>query len=237
MNRPQLSLSPYLLALLCALPGCATAADNVADAAVNPPVDATVLVDAPDLMIIDAARVTIDAPLMVDAATPMPDACMTDWIDLLQNGGFDMQSDPWSGTTGVIRESNSPWSPQAGSAWALFSGSHNANHELSQTVTIPASTSALRLRGYRCWVTQEINGMYDFLTIELRDQSGNVIETLWERDNSHAGTTCSWSLFQLDPVDSHAGKDIDLVFLATSDNASLTSFGFDTLTFEAMACL
>lgn len=245
MNRPTFaSFVSLSFPLLCASigPGCATvdtgstpdAGQQVPDAPVS--ADASPVGDAP----VDAPiPPDIDAAPAIDA-TPADAACSFAWVELLQNGSFDSGAVDWAETTNggdIIRQTTVPWPPNDGDHWALFLGYHNGDQTLSQTVTIPASASDLRLQGFRCWVTEEPTPTpYDLLEISLRDSGGGLLETLWARDNSHAAATCGWSMFQLDALDAHAGQEVNLTFQATSDVASVTSFGFDSLSLQAYVC-
>lgn len=255
MNRPtglslvlfsSLCAPAFVFASLCATAGCATGGTEANPDAAQSAVDAPISVDAPASVdaqaSADASPPAIDAsPPQADAAPPQADAaCVPEWIELLQNGNFDSGNSDWAATTNgspILRESNSPWPPNDGTFWALFLGYNNGAQTLSQTVSVPASATSLRLQGFRCWVTLESTPTpYDFLNIELRDTGGTLLEALWNRDNSHADATCSWSMFQLNATDAYAGQDIALVIDATSDAASVSSFGFDSLSLSAYAC-
>lgn len=237
----------YALSILPALALACATGDTGQNPDASPAADAPmVAIDAPTQPGPDAAQaidaaLAIDAVQAIDAALPEPDAaCNYAWVDLLQNGSFDSGSVDWSETTNggdIIRQTNSPWPPNDGDHWALFLGFDDGVQNLRQTVSIPASATDLRLQGFRCWVTLESTTTpYDFLNIELRDSGDALLETLWARDNSHAGDVCGWSMFQLDATDAYAGQDVALVFDATSDGASVTSFGFDSLLLQAYAC-
>ena len=244
-------LVPVTLALIATALGCATGGGGGTD---DPP-DAAALIDAAGTPVdaspsaIDASPSATDAsPSPIDAAPPMIDAapladapCTLGWVELTQNGDFDMGDVIWAETTNggsVIRNLTTPWSAHTADYWALFLGFNNGVQTLRQTVSVPATATDLRLRGHRCWVTLEtLNNPYDHLDIELRGGGGGaLLETLWERDNTHAGSTCNWMPFQLDAGAAYAGQDIDLVFDATSDVSSITSFGMDSLVLEAFAC-
>lgn len=247
MNLSTRLLAFQILFLCAAVVGaCATAGDA------DDPVDAADLrIDAPGPAI-DAAISQIDADVTpgpdaatpaIDAAVPPPDAaCVLGWVDLLQNGGFEANYDSWLQATDagdVIRMSSVPWAPQAGAYWSLFLGYNYGEQSLSQTVSVPASATALRLRGYRCWVTEEtpLGLAYDYLNVELHASGGGLLETVESNDNTDAGVSCNWEAFEFNAGAAYAGQDIVLKLDATSDVSSITSFGIDSLVLEAMACL
>lgn len=214
---------------------------------------------APDALVLDAPATTADAAITIDAApaspdaTPAspdaapptpdaapPDACVPQWVQLLGNSDFEAGNTVWSATSNggdVIRMGSSPWPPHGGSWQALFLGYNNASQTLSQTVTVPANATALRLRGQRCFVTDETSTTtpYDNLTVELKE-GPTLLETLASYSNLDAGSTCSWTALQFNATASHAGKNVTVHMIAGSDASTATSFGLDTLIFEAFAC-
>ncbi|HUH05696.1 MAG TPA: hypothetical protein VML75_27065 [Kofleriaceae bacterium] len=250
-----------LLGLALALAACATSDGSAtddggvpdggdADSAVDDPdagADASIA-DAPvaDAEVADAALApdamadAMPAPdAMVDAMPPpdaTPDACVPGWISLLTNGNFEQMTTGWTQSGTVIREYGAgyPWPTFDGTWGALLGGANNASHQLTQVVTVPASATALRLRGQRCFVTEETTTtiVYDTLTVQVQ---GGVIEQ-YVFSNLDAASTCGWSGFQLDAPSSHAGETITLSFAGSTDSASITSFGLDALFLEAFAC-
>jgi hypothetical protein len=219
----------------------ADSSDPLIDASPDQP-DASA--SSADASTTDAPTATIDAAVVPDAMIAPPDAapadaCSPGWIQLLGNGDFESGNTVWTATSNggdVIRMGSSPWPPQGGSWQALFLGYNSASQSLTQTVTIPAGATALRLRGYRCFVTNETASVpYDNLTIELK-QGAALLETLAAYSNVDAGTVCSWTALQVDASSAHAGQTVTLKLLASSDSATATSFGLDTLVLEAFGC-
>jgi hypothetical protein len=202
--------------------------------------------DAPVAMI-DAAPDTPDADppdamppdaMPPDAMPPdamPPDACTPGWIDLLSNGGFESGATVWAQVGGTLIRDNStaPWPAQAGTWAALLGGANNTDQQLTQSVTVPADATDLRIRGYRCFVTEETLAIeYDTLTVQL--QGLTVEEIVWS--NIDAGATCSWGAFTLTSPEAHAGETITLAFINANDGTNVTSFGLDSLVLEAFAC-
>jgi hypothetical protein len=212
-----------------AQPDAVTAVDAAVDATVDAMVDA--MVDAAPL---DAAP---DAAPLDAAPDAAPDACVPDWIGLLDNGDFEQGATAWTQTGGtIIREYGAgyPWPTHSGSWAALFGGVNNADHLLTQTVTVPASATALRLRGARCFVTEETTVLVEFDTLTVQIQGAVTEEYVFS--NLDAGASCTWTLFQLDAPTTHAGETVTLSLRGQTDGLEITSFGFDTLTLEALAC-
>lgn len=197
----------------------------------------------PDALISDAAAsdaAAADATPQADAAPPPdagPDACVPDWIGLLSNGDFEQGAAVWTQTGGtLIRQYGAgyPWAPNDGTWAAVFGGINNADHLLTQTVTVPASATALRLRGALCFVTEETTTAFEWDTLTVQVQGVVVEEYIFS--NLDAAATCTWADFQLDAPTSHAGEAVTLSLHGDTDGTSITTFGFDTLVLEALAC-
>ncbi len=178
-----------------------------------------------------------DAVPVYDAVPPAPDAepCTPSvWVPLLDNGNFDSGHADWSeDPADAILTNGAPLTPHSGTWVARLLGSNSDDELLSQAVTVPASATALRLRGYQCLVTSETGGAVDNLAIELR---GAATEVLVSISNLDAGASCNWAEFTHDAASAHAGQTIDLAFDGLADAAYPTSFYFDTLVLEAYAC-
>lgn len=184
---------------------------------------------------VDAA--VADAP--VDAAVDA--GCTEQWINLLINGDFEAGNSTWAETTNdtrpIIREvPDLPFDPAAGTWAAVVLGFSDAIFELAQTAAVPADATALRMTGFRCWVTEESAGAVDLASIELRDDTGAALESLLAISNEDAGATCAWESFELPVAEAHAGANLTLALAGQSDAATVTSFAFDTLALEARVC-
>jgi len=104
-------------------------------------------------------------------------------------------------------------------------------------VAVPASATALRLRGYRCFATQEITATpWDTLVVTLQTTGGATLETLETWSNADGGAVCSWSDFTLTAASARAGQTVRLHLQGTTDFSNITSFWVDTLVLEAYAC-
>lgn len=243
--------------LVLAVTGCAsanmTSGDDDTDAGDD--VDAEPGIDAPDpdapdpdAATIDGA--TIDAPAIdaaaidaaaIDAAmidaTPIDAMCTPTWHDILGNGGFDTGVAPWTQTSSSIRDTAAlPFSPHAGTHAAILGIGNNANDVLVQTVTIPASATGLRVRGYQCFVTEDIIEDTDTFTATLETPAGAVLETLHAVTNSDTAPICLWTSFTWTAANPHAGQTIVLRMRGRTNLAFLTRFVVDSMSLEWLGC-
>jgi hypothetical protein len=175
-----------------------------------------------------------------DAQKDTAPQCTTQ--SLLVNGNFDVGP-----TSGWNRYSNWGLSSdpviygcgslghgcQGGSYAAWMGGDNDTDNQLWQTVTVPANTTTLRLKGYRAIDTAESGGVYDLLYVELYS-SGTLLETLATWSNQDANG--AWAAFTLTAAATHAGQAIDLLIEAITDSTAVTSFYLDTLVLEAVVC-
>lgn len=203
--------------------------------------------DAPetDATAVDAASVdaaSIDAMAIdahVDAATDASiDAmCTPTWQNILVNGSFDLGVPPWTQTSMIIRDAASlPFNPQAGTHAAMLGIGNNANDVIVQTVTIPASATGLRVRGYQCFVTEDPIEDTDTFRATLETPGGAVLETLLDITNTDTAPICFWTSFTWTAATAHAGQTIVLRMRATTNIAFLTRFVVDTMSLEYLGC-
>ncbi|MEZ4403128.1 MAG: hypothetical protein R3B06_24100 [Kofleriaceae bacterium] len=178
----------------------------------------------------------VDAMPPIDAMPPV-DACVLTWSNLLGNGGFEVGVTPWTQTSTIIRTAaQMPFGPQAGTYAALFGASNNANDVLVQTVTIPATATALRVRGYQCHVTEDILADTDTFRATLETPAGTVLETFTDITNSDVAPICIWTSFTWTAAAAHPGQQVVLKFQGRTNLALLTRFVVDSLSLEALAC-
>lgn len=205
--------------------------------------DAAPPADAPPQPMFDATPASApDAASQPDpdaAPQPDPDAapCTPVWTQLLDDGDFDATSPSWVAIGGTLISDTLPLTPHSGSYATRLLGFNNAATSLYQSVTVPADAVGLRASGYRCYVTSEPTANpYDLLTIAIRETGGAVLETFASLSNADAASTCGWVSFAYTAADPHAGQTIDLLFDGTSDGSYPTSFYYDSLILEALAC-
>jgi hypothetical protein len=197
-----------------------------------PPGDGPVI-DAPP---IDAPPPPIDAPAMpIDA--PIDAMCSPTWHDVLGNGGFETGVAPWVQTSTIIRDQGGmPFAPHNGTYAALFGASNNANDVLVQNLTIPAGATALRVRGYQCFVTEDIFADDDTFTATLETPAGTVLDTLFDVNNSSVAPFCAWGSFTWNAPTAHAGQTIVLRLRGRTNIAFLTRYAVDTMAAEWFGC-
>lgn len=198
------------------------------------PLDAAVL----DAAVIDARP--IDAPPPIDArpidATPIDAPCTPTWQNLLVNGNFDSATvPPWTQTSAIIT-SSPPFAPRTAPNAARFGAGNNANDVLVQTVTVPATATGLRLRGYECHVTEDVITDADEFTVTVETPAGVVLEVLREITNSDVAPICLWQSFTWTATAAHPGQSVVLKLRGRTNLAFLTRFVVDDLAFEALAC-
>jgi hypothetical protein len=238
-----------LVAVLLA--GCATAgesgtrlpdADLTAIDARPTPVDARRSpADAP-FTPVDAMPSPVDAATPVDAmpspvdAMPAPvDAtpCTRVWTPLLANGDFDLGRVDWTEVPAAsVLSSSPPLTPHSGAWVAWFDGVNNDDEFLAQDVAVPPTATALRLRGYRCFVTTEVTTTVPYDKLEITAGA----DTLHVFSNLDGASVCSWSAFSIDAPQAHAGESLAFVVHGTTDGGKPTSFYLDSLVLEALAC-
>jgi hypothetical protein len=186
---------------------------------------------------VDASRTTDAAP-DPDAA-PNPDgACSMGWVQLLVNRDFEDGHSSWteSPASGVIGQLGAglPFAPHLGSDWAACINAYSQPETLSQTVIVPPSATALRLHGYKCYVTDDTADATDTFAIQLL---GGGTETLESLDNLDVPAVCDWEYFEYEAASAYAGQSVTLRFHGEADGSDWTSYVIDTLALEAYACL
>jgi Zn-dependent metalloprotease len=142
--------------------------------------------------------------------------------NLLANPGFESGATSWTSSTGVITNS-ADGSPHAGSYYAWLDGYGTTHTDtLSQTVTVPAASSA-SLSFYLYVATDETGGTaYDKLTVAVT--SGSTTTTKATYSNANASTGYVQRTIDLS---SYTGKTITLKLTGTEDSSAATSFLVD----------
>jgi len=226
------------------------------DAAPIDPTDAD-----PDGAVPDAAVPDAAAP---DAA--VPDACVPSSQQILLNGNVDatctgsgatLSCPNWTMqpavaayppivTTAELTTAQTGVTPQSGGRAVWIGGLHAATDALYQDIAIPASATSVTINGYRWLGTSETTPStpHDYARVQIRNTSGTVLETLQEWSN--ANSTTNWTFFTATATGSYAGQTIRVVVTSTTDadptpsntedEAGFTSFYFDTLAVNVLAC-
>jgi Zn-dependent metalloprotease len=142
--------------------------------------------------------------------------------NLLANPGFESGATSWTSSTGVITNSASG-SPHAGSYYAWLDGYGTAHTDtLSQTVTVPAASSATL--SFYLYVDTEESGStaYDKLTVAVTSGSTTTTKATYSNANASAGY-----VQKTVDLSAYTGKTITLKLTGTEDSSAATSFLVD----------
>jgi Zn-dependent metalloprotease len=142
--------------------------------------------------------------------------------NLLANPGFESGATSWTSTSGVITNS-ADGTPHAGSYYAWLDGYGTTHTDtLSQSVTVPAASSA-KLTFYLYVSTAESGSTaYDKLTVGVT--SGGTTTTKATYSNANASSGYVQKTVDLS---AYAGKTITLKFTGTEDSSAATNFLVD----------
>ncbi len=131
-------------------------------------------------------------------------------------------------SSATMLASSTSFQPKSGSKFITFGALGMAHVDfLSERVTIPATDSAI-LRFYLQVVTRErTKKPSDVLQVEIRTESGQLLETLATYSNVDESARYSEQVFDLTR---YAGQTVRIVFVATEDHSQPTWFLLDDLT-------
>ncbi len=140
--------------------------------------------------------------------------------NLLANAGFESGAVSWTQSSGVV--SNDSTRAHAG-AWEGWLNGYGTTHTdtLSQTVAIPAATSATLSFWLRVDTTETGTAAYDKLAVQI--VSGATTTTLATYSNANAGAYAQRSL----NLSAYAGKTVTVKLTGTEDSSLATSFLVD----------
>jgi Zn-dependent metalloprotease len=143
--------------------------------------------------------------------------------NLLANPGFESGATAWTQTTGVIT-SDAGATPRTGSFYAWLDG-YGTSHtdSLSQSVTIPAASSAT-LSFYLKISSAETTTTTAYDTLKVQVTSGGTTSTLATYSNLHKGTGYVARSVSLA---AYTGKTVTVKFLGVEDSSAATSFLID----------
>jgi hypothetical protein len=145
---------------------------------------------------------------------------------VIQNAGFEAGPQSWTATTDVI--SSDPNEPAHTGAWKTWLGGYGTPHTdtLYQQISVPSTAATVSLSFYLHVSTEEqtTTQHYDKLKAQVRNSSGQVLQTLATYSNLQAGPGFVLKTFDLS---AYRGQTIRIHFVATEDNGSMTSFVLD----------
>ena len=151
---------------------------------------------------------------------------ITTETERIVNGGFEVGTTPWTGTTAVI----GTWSTQP-----AFEGTRNAwmggkgkktTQALYQSVTIPSTVITATVSFQLHIDTKETTTAtaYDKLAVQILSSTGTVLKTLATYSNLNKATGYALRTFD---VSAYKGQTIRLNFKMTEDSSLQSSFTLD----------
>ncbi|HNQ77201.1 MAG TPA: hypothetical protein PKJ37_05585 [Acidobacteriota bacterium] len=146
---------------------------------------------------------------------------------LLLNSGFESGNDGnWTvNSTGDINCGGGY--QRTGSCCAWLAGINSYTDFIYQDVVVPANAVSANLSFYLKITSAEgTTTAYDFLYIQLRDTSNNVLATLQTLSNKDKNTYAAYQPLSFDMLP-YAGQTVRAYFLATTDSTNITSFFLD----------
>jgi len=155
-------------------------------------------------------------------------SCSTS-AQLLSNAGFESGASGWTGTSGVIDNSD-PTNAHSGSwtAWFLGYGSPHTD-TLYQQVSIPAGACSATLSFWLAIASSEVDPVdYDTLTVTVQDSAGKVLGTLGRYSNVNEGDFAKKTF----DLSAYKGKTVRIHFSASEDTNTATSFFLDDLALD-----
>lgn len=157
----------------------------------------------------------------------------TMWIE----APFDATLPIITGDVGITQQS-APYYAWMGGVQGTDYGVSTCTDTLYQDIAIPATATTLVLTGYYEVRTGETGStVYDTGSLALTQTNGTVIESVFTQqqlNNAHA--TTSWTAINHTFTNVPAGQTVRLFFTTSNDITNPTSFYFDSLSLEAMAC-
>jgi putative Ig domain-containing protein len=146
---------------------------------------------------------------------------------LLGNRDFEDGTAPWSATPGVIDLASAAEPAAVGNYLAGLDGYGSPHTDtLSQTVTVPSGSAHYDLNFWLHIDTQELTTSvaFDHLSVQVLDQSGNVLATLATYSNLDANTGYAPRTLNMA---AYAGQTVTVKFTGTEDINNKTDFVID----------
>jgi hypothetical protein len=144
---------------------------------------------------------------------------------LLQNPGFESGNVGWTATAGIISNDQNQ-TPRSGTfnAWLGGYGTPHTDR-LSQSITIPATATAVSLTFFLHITTEEqtTTDAFDKLRVQVRRANGQVM-TLKTFSNLQAVPGYTQEMVSLTPF---KGQTVTIQLVAVEDDGSMTSFLVD----------
>jgi Zn-dependent metalloprotease len=147
-------------------------------------------------------------------------------VERVGNGGFEVGTSPWAGTTGVIGN-YSGQTAYEGTRFAWLGGNGiTASETITQAVVIPSTATSASLTFALHIDTAETTTttVYDKLVVTVKNSAGTVLGTLATYSNLNKATGYQIRTFNLLP---YKGQTVTLSFAMNEDSSLQTSFVVD----------
>lgn len=150
---------------------------------------------------------------------------------LIQDGGMEagLPNPHWVAAStqfsDILDDSPTP-AAHSGSWKAWLAGNDSVIEVLSQTFTVPAGVTQVRL-SYWVWIDTQDGSGSDTLNVQLRNNAGSVLATLDSLSDASAIT--QWTLRTMTATVT-PGSVLQLAFAAQTDTFDPTSFFVDDIT-------
>jgi Zn-dependent metalloprotease len=154
---------------------------------------------------------------------------------LVNNGGFEDSSSPWV-LSGYASHENNSSNPNTGSGCLILGYSNYATGYAYQDISIPATADSANLN-LNFWLnvsSQETTTLFqtDKLTVEVRNTSGTLLQTLATYSNLNEGTTDIYSKKGAFNLSAYKGQTIRLQFSVQTNYIYTTSFRVDNVSIQ-----
>jgi Zn-dependent metalloprotease len=143
----------------------------------------------------------------------------------ITNGGFEVGTSPWAGTTGVIG-AYAGQTAYEGTRFAWLGGNGvTATETITQAAVIPSTaTSATLTFALHIDTAETGSTAYDKLVVTVKNSAGTVLATLATYSNVNKAAGYQIRTFNLLP---YKGQTVTLSFAMTEDSSLQTSFVVD----------
>lgn len=178
---------------------------------------------------------TLPSPTQTPTTQPtMPPPTATPTLtcgDLLENGGFeDRPNTSWELAVWALVSDRIPRS----GSYSLYLGGFEYSSDLAyQTVIMPSNPSPATLSYW--WLVQSLGPegtAHDYVYVELRDDSGQLLETL--ETLSDASERNAWR-FSSHDLSAYGGQTLRVTFRADTNGANFTNFFIDDASLDVCA--
>ena len=170
------------------------------------------------------AAINVGADVAEGTVTPPPPP--PSGTELIGNGGFEVGTAPWAGTTGVIGAFAGQTAAD-GTRFAWLGGNGvTATETLTQSFAIPSTATSTTLSFALHIDTAETTtaSAYDTMVVTVKNSAGTVLGTLATYSNLNKGTGYTTRTFNLLP---YKGQTVTLSFAMNEDSSLQTSFVVD----------